>query len=250
MKTLSFQQPWATLVASGIKDVENRTWDTKYRGKFLVHASSKKVTKDFEYSLPFEWGNEIINQQIWGNIAPLHELPTSAIIGYVELEDIVENSNSIWAAPEQKHWIVKNAFLFDEPIMNVKGKLNLFDYPLDEDGLPPAHKLQLRHPKLEGKTLTILASDEDCEDFTENKDINSLQFERSADLEILFDGNGTLKEVTKIVIEGQTKSFESDIEYVDYVTMFEKDGKTPIRVWSLKTGDEEVWKQICFGLKR
>ena len=32
MKTLTIKQPWATLIAMGIKDIENRTWPTKFRG--------------------------------------------------------------------------------------------------------------------------------------------------------------------------------------------------------------------------
>ena len=29
MKTLSVQQPWASAICSGVKDVENRTWQPK-----------------------------------------------------------------------------------------------------------------------------------------------------------------------------------------------------------------------------
>ena len=54
MKALSIRQPWAWLIvrpdltdpiqraaafaAGEIKDIENRTWATKHRGPFLVHA--------------------------------------------------------------------------------------------------------------------------------------------------------------------------------------------------------------------
>jgi hypothetical protein len=39
LKTLSIQQPYASLVAYGVKKIENRTWQTNYRGKVLIHAS-------------------------------------------------------------------------------------------------------------------------------------------------------------------------------------------------------------------
>jgi hypothetical protein len=39
MKILSLRQPWAHLVVSGSKDIENRTWSTPYRGPLLIHAS-------------------------------------------------------------------------------------------------------------------------------------------------------------------------------------------------------------------
>ena len=47
MKVLSIKQPWAYLIASGIKDIENRTWKCpeKYIGKrVLIHASAKPVS--------------------------------------------------------------------------------------------------------------------------------------------------------------------------------------------------------------
>lgn len=45
MKALSIKQPWARLIAHGIKDIKNRTWKCpqKYIGqRVLIHASSAK----------------------------------------------------------------------------------------------------------------------------------------------------------------------------------------------------------------
>ena len=41
MKILSIRQPWAHLITRGSKDIENRSWSTKYRGPFLIQASLK-----------------------------------------------------------------------------------------------------------------------------------------------------------------------------------------------------------------
>jgi hypothetical protein len=38
-KCLSLKQPYAELLISGKKTIELRSWDTKFRGEFLVHAS-------------------------------------------------------------------------------------------------------------------------------------------------------------------------------------------------------------------
>lgn len=38
MKALSIRQPWAWLLAHGFKDVENRSWATRFRGVFRIHA--------------------------------------------------------------------------------------------------------------------------------------------------------------------------------------------------------------------
>lgn len=44
---LSLRQPWAWLVATGLKDVENRVWQTTRRGPFLVHASSGMTPREY-----------------------------------------------------------------------------------------------------------------------------------------------------------------------------------------------------------
>ena len=41
MKVLTLKQPWATLVAEGIKKYEFRSWKINYRGKILIHAGAK-----------------------------------------------------------------------------------------------------------------------------------------------------------------------------------------------------------------
>lgn len=50
MKVLTLKQPWATLVAEGIKKYEFRSWKTNYRGKILIHAGigiDKEAMKKF-----------------------------------------------------------------------------------------------------------------------------------------------------------------------------------------------------------
>lgn len=38
MKALTISQPFASLIASGNKWIENRTWETLYRGPLAIHA--------------------------------------------------------------------------------------------------------------------------------------------------------------------------------------------------------------------
>ena len=42
-----------------------------------------------------------------------------AIIGTVDLVDVVEHSSSVWAQPGSRHWILANPKLFSEPITRV-----------------------------------------------------------------------------------------------------------------------------------
>ncbi|MBI5827545.1 MAG: ASCH domain-containing protein [Deltaproteobacteria bacterium] len=46
IKALSVRQPWASLIASGEKTIETRTWPTKYRGKLLVVAGKTPFKGD------------------------------------------------------------------------------------------------------------------------------------------------------------------------------------------------------------
>jgi hypothetical protein len=38
MKIITIKQPWATLIVSGTKNIEYRSWPTNYRGPVLIHA--------------------------------------------------------------------------------------------------------------------------------------------------------------------------------------------------------------------
>lgn len=37
-KALTLHQPWATIIALGLKQVETRSWPTAYRGPLAIHA--------------------------------------------------------------------------------------------------------------------------------------------------------------------------------------------------------------------
>ena len=147
MKAISIKQPWAYLIAAGIKDIENRTWKCpeKYIGKrVLIHASAKDA-------YPFTViPSSIFTKEQWNAIDDQDQyvvirgrLQRSAIIGSVEIVDCVVNHQSIWAEktnlPEQLsneciwNWVLANPILFDEPILGVKGKLGFWDYEFDEN---------------------------------------------------------------------------------------------------------------------
>lgn len=52
MKALSLKQPWAELILRGKKKIEIRKWNTKFRGRFLIHASKnpdEKAMKKFGF---------------------------------------------------------------------------------------------------------------------------------------------------------------------------------------------------------
>lgn len=48
MKALSVRQPWAGLIAAGVKDIENRGQQTHHRGLVAVHASLRYDNAAYE----------------------------------------------------------------------------------------------------------------------------------------------------------------------------------------------------------
>jgi len=153
MKVLSVKQPWASLICSGIKDIENRTWKTKFRGRVLIHAGATKTNE-------FWMHDSGVIKDYWRGVGSYVGIPDnemceclrnkcpqifSAIIGSIEIVDCVLNHESIWAEKTEGtlvgnrfytkdgvkpiyNWVLANAILFPEPIPT-KGKLSFWDYP-------------------------------------------------------------------------------------------------------------------------
>jgi hypothetical protein len=114
-KALSIRQPWAYLVAAGIKDIENRTWLTRYRGRLLIHAPKIVNHDDIEYA-----------RSMAG--AAGYELPevlqTGGIIGSVDLVDCVTRHNSRWFYGPYG-FVLENAQLVE--FRPLRGRLYLFN---------------------------------------------------------------------------------------------------------------------------
>ncbi|HGW4085453.1 TPA: ASCH domain-containing protein [Klebsiella michiganensis] len=93
MKALSIRQPWAWLIANGYKDIENRNWDTKYRGQVLIHAASG-LTKH-EYNLALEFCRTI-HPDLPVNIPLYESIEKGGIVGYAYITGTVRESASPW----------------------------------------------------------------------------------------------------------------------------------------------------------
>lgn len=89
MKALCIRQPWAWAIIYGGKDIENRTWKTGFRGRFLVHAS-----KIFDEE---GWIWLAQNENRLGLKLPyMTDFQRGGILGSVELVDCVSNHSSRW----------------------------------------------------------------------------------------------------------------------------------------------------------
>lgn len=45
MKAISLWQPWASLMALGLKTVETRSWETSYKGPLAIQAAKRRVSQ-------------------------------------------------------------------------------------------------------------------------------------------------------------------------------------------------------------
>jgi hypothetical protein len=83
---VSIRQPWAWLIVHGYKDVENRTWITKYRGEISIHASQKSDTNGYKWVIE---NFDII-------LPPLSSFECGGIVGEARLIDCVNVYKSPW----------------------------------------------------------------------------------------------------------------------------------------------------------
>jgi hypothetical protein len=147
MKVISLLQPWATLVVMGAKKIETRSWNTKYRGEILIHASAgkKKIGRDAAE----------LASKLGIKKPAFDDLPFGAIIGKVDLSDTaptwqisdyLQNYHSPltrfrewniddWEkeipfgdyALNRYGWLLKNAIQFAKPIP-CKGSLSIWNF--------------------------------------------------------------------------------------------------------------------------
>jgi hypothetical protein len=114
VKALSIRQPWAWLIVTGYKDIENRSWRTNYRGPLLIHAS-RAIDPTSLDRIEGRYGLRI----------PAKKLLRGGIIGVVELVDVVREYRSPWFDGEGFAWVLANPRPLD--FVEMSGRLGLFD---------------------------------------------------------------------------------------------------------------------------
>lgn len=144
MKVISLLQPWASLVVLGHKKIETRSWNTKYRGELLVHASKS----------PKSWQGLWHQEPFFSLLKDYDVPPFGAIIGKVNLIDVIESEHckigvSVgiggigdnylhWDftqlelafgdySPNRFGWLLSDPILFDKPIP-AKGQLGIWNW--------------------------------------------------------------------------------------------------------------------------
>lgn len=116
---LSVRQPWADLIVDGIKEVENRSWSTNFRGFILIHAS-RTVDRAALQRVTHLLG-----------ISPASEYRPviGAIIGYTEILDcVMRHTSRFFEGPYG--FVLANSQRFRSAIP-ARGQLGIFEVPAE-----------------------------------------------------------------------------------------------------------------------
>jgi hypothetical protein len=116
-RALTVRQPYAWAIVHAGKTPENRSWDTKYRGRLYIHAG---LTVDREV---------LAEAQAEGDNP---DCVTGAIIGYVDVVGTHHCGDECtgWAFPASWHWELANPVPLPVPVP-CRGALGLWKVPDD-----------------------------------------------------------------------------------------------------------------------
>ncbi|CAB3783025.1 hypothetical protein LMG28688_01563 [Paraburkholderia caffeinitolerans] len=141
MKALSIRQPWAWLIirpdltgaarvaaieACDLKDIENRTWPTRLRGRFLIHASKGMTRAEYDDVEAF-----LDYFEIDIALPGQGKLDRGGIVGAATITDCIPSArrNSRWHMDGQWGFRLEN--VKPVPFVECKGALQFFDVPED-----------------------------------------------------------------------------------------------------------------------
>ncbi len=141
MKALTLQDPYATLVARGVKTIETRSWATRYRGPLAIHASKRvsAASRADARDVP-----EIARALRRLGCTDLGALPRGAIVATCELidvlpvEQLVAHADLYLPGDERAFgdysrgrygWVLVNVTPFATPIP-ARGALGLWTFDL------------------------------------------------------------------------------------------------------------------------
>ncbi|EHQ88436.1 ASCH domain-containing protein [Desulfosporosinus youngiae] len=143
MKAISLLQPWASLIATGAKKIETRSWATKYRGPLAIHASKgyKAKNLDMAWKEPFFAALESLRVTEENGDVSIR-FPHGSIIATCNLVDCVKMTpefiDFVKSANGHEYdfgeyavgryaWILEDIKALDNPVP-AKGKLSIWEW--------------------------------------------------------------------------------------------------------------------------
>lgn len=128
MKALTIREPWASLIVNGYKEYEFRSWKTTYRGKILIHTSSKMdlsmIDRFRKYNLNY------LNGYIIGEA----ELVDCILVDDDFINNLRKINHIVYSKSnynETYAWKLENIKKYNKPILS-KGQLGLWNFNEEE----------------------------------------------------------------------------------------------------------------------
>jgi hypothetical protein len=144
MLCLSVRQPWASLIISGYKDVENRTWRPESPpGRILIHAGR---------AVDYDGAQVILNRLLevsdgarkltLGLMGDEERMPKGAIIGSVRVQGFMQGPRTARTSPWYTGpvgWMLTDPVAFQNPVPLVgePGLFNVSDTLVGGPGTAP-----------------------------------------------------------------------------------------------------------------
>jgi len=121
VKALSIRQPWAWAILHAGKNIENRSWNTKFRGTFLIHAGSTFDKAAYQLMRLYPIPNVILPERDY------FKQFQGGIIGRAILVDVMKPGSPMtvpWYEGDYGFVLTNPESL---PFRPHKGKLNFFE---------------------------------------------------------------------------------------------------------------------------
>jgi hypothetical protein len=137
---LSLRQPWGALVVHFGKPIENRRWNTSFRGSFLIHAAKGMTRLEFDEAL--EFARAALGDKCPSEAELRATLQFGGIIGRARLVEVVPPQTNLslvddyppgidrrWHMPSQYGFVLADV----EPIVfrPWRGQLGFFDVDME-----------------------------------------------------------------------------------------------------------------------
>jgi hypothetical protein len=126
MKALSVRAPWWWYILHAGKDIENRDWSTRVRGRVLIHASKwwneREVHEAICHANMIAEASSIERQRI-----PMRRSDCGFLVGSVEIIDCVAQSSSPWFMGDYG-FVLRDPLIFAK-LIPFKGALGFFGVP-------------------------------------------------------------------------------------------------------------------------
>lgn len=109
-RALTIRNPWAWAIINGHKDVENRSWQTDYRGQLYIHAGlADPAEPDIANPLVSEALEQAATNHLDVRFRPGYVLGTVNLHSVHHANDCKAQANTMcseWAHLGQYHWVL------------------------------------------------------------------------------------------------------------------------------------------------